>query len=114
MSSLILDSVVAISRLQKDLDNSSKESFVQNAALQDVKCQIQPATPEETAVANGVFGQTFLMFTSVSGIFPGDYITVSGTGEGYRVRGVENWAGIEGIPHYEITLLRLEEDEVLY
>lgn len=112
--SLILDSVIAISRLTKDADNTSKESYVANAALSSVKCQIQPATPEETAIAAGVFGQTYLMFTTQSGIFPGDMATVSTTNEVFRVKGVENWAGIEGIPHYEITLIRMLEEEVLY
>lgn len=114
MSSLILDSIVSLSRLAKDADNSSKESFVVNQALSSIKCQIQPATPEETAIAQGVFGQTYIMFTTTSGIFPTDVITVSGTGEVFRVKGVENWAGIEGIPHYEITLARMLEEEVLY
>lgn len=112
--SLILDAIIAISRLTRDADNASKESYVANAALQAVKCQIQPATPEETAVADGVFGQTHIMFTTQSGIFSGDRITVSGTGEIFRVKGVENWAQIEGAPHYEITLARMLEEEVIF
>lgn len=114
MSSLIVDSIIAISRLTRDSNNSRKEAYVPNLALSQVKCQIQPATPEETAVAEGVFGQTYIMFTTTSGIFSGDLITVSGTGEAFRVRGVENWAQIEGIPHYEATIVRMLEEEVIF
>ena len=110
---MILDHIVAVSRLTKDSDNASKESYQVNLALSAVKCQIQPAGPEETAISEGVFGQTYLAFTTTSGIFPGDYITVSGTGEQYRVKGVEDWSQIEGIPHFEITMLRFEEEEML-
>ena len=111
--SLLLDHIVAISRLQKDADNTSKEQFQPNLALQQIKCQIQPATSEQVAISNGVFGQTFVMFTTQSGIFTGDKVTVSGTGETMRVRGVEDWSQIEGAPHYEITMMRMEEEEVL-
>lgn len=111
--SLILDHVVSIKRLTKDTDNTNKESYQVNQALAAVKCQIQPATPEETAVSEGVFGQTYIAFTTVSGIYPGDMITVSGTAEQYRVKGVEDWSQIEGIPHYEMTLLKFEEEEML-
>lgn len=111
--SLIYDQIVAVSRLIKDADNTSKEQFQANMALQHVKCQIQPATPEQTAISNGVFGQTYTMFTTTSGIFAGDKITVSGTGEILRVRGVEDWSQISGIPHYEVTLVKLEDEEVL-
>lgn len=114
MNGIILDAIVAISRLTQDATNTKKESYAPNLALSAVKCQIQPATPEETAVAEGVFGQTYIMFTTYSGIFSGDKVTVSGTGEAFRVRGVENWAQIEGAPHYEVTLVRMLEEEVIF
>lgn len=110
MSSVITDQIVGISRFQKDANNSNKESYVPNLALQAVACQIQPASPTDTAIAAGIFGQTFLMFTTQSGIFPGDRVTISGTGQVMRVRGIEDWSFIEQDPHYEITLIRFEED----
>jgi len=111
--SVITDTIVAISRLKQDVGDADKEQYQPNAALQAVKCQIQPATPEETAIAEGIFGQTFTMYTTESGILPGDKVTVSGTGEVYRVRGRTDWSKPDLIPHYEITLVRFEEDEVI-
>lgn len=112
--SLLIDSIVSLSRLTKDPDNPGKESYAPNEALQRISCQLQPATPEETAIAEGVFGQTYMMFTTTSGIFSGDKISVNGSNDLFRVRGVENWNQIEGIPHYEITLVRLLEEGEIY
>ena len=109
--SIIVDSVAAIQRLTKDSDNVDKESYVINAALQAIKCNIQPASPEQTAIAEGVFGQTYIMFTTESGILVGDKVTVSGTAEVFRVKGKENWDA-DPLSHYEVTLVRWEEEEV--
>ena len=110
---MINDSIISIARLLKDPDNAYKESYVDNLALTRISCQIQPATAEETVLAQGVFGQTFIMFTTASGIYVGDKVTVSGTGEIFRVKGKEDWSQIQGIPHYEFTLAKMEEEEVL-
>ena len=109
---MIVEHIISISRLTKDLDNVDKESYQVNAALAHVKCQIQPASSEQTAISAGVFGQTYACYTTQSGIMTGDQATVSGTGEVYKVRGIEDWSQIEGIPHYEITLLKAEEEEI--
>jgi len=108
---MIFDSIIAISRLTKDIDNPDKESYQINAALQAVKCQLQPATATETAIAEGVFGQTYLCFTTESGIKVGDKVTVSGTSEILKVRGIEDWS-FDPLSHYEMTLVRFEEEEV--
>lgn len=108
--SVITDSVVAIQRLKDDTDDSDKEQYQTNEALQAVKCQIQPASPAATAVAEGIFGQTYMMFTSESGILEGDKVTVSGTGEIYRVKGIEDWS-MDPVPHFEITLLEFDEEK---
>lgn len=107
---MILDRLISIARLTKDSDNAQKESYVSNAALQAVRCQIQPASPEDTAIAEGVYGQTYLGFTSISGILSGDKVTVSGTGEVFRVKGVEDWSYPDLSPHFEFTLVRWEEE----
>jgi hypothetical protein len=109
---MILDQLISIKRLQKDANNSNKEQYIYNVALSEVKCQIQPSTAEETALADGVFGQSFTMYTVTSGILSGDHVTVSGTNETFRVKGVEDWSQIDLIPHYEIFLVRMEEEEV--
>jgi len=110
---MILDHAISVARLKKDSDNSKKESYSLIEGLQSVKCQLQPASPEETIVVNGIFGQTYIGFTTNSGVLVGDRITVSGTGEWLTVRGVEDWSYVQGIPHYELTLVRFEEDEIL-
>jgi hypothetical protein len=110
---MILDQIISIKRLQKDANNSNKEQYVDNVALSEVKCQIQPSTAEETALSDGVFGQSFTMYTATSGILTGDHITVSGTNETFRVKGIEDWSQIDLIPHFEIFLVRMEEDEVI-
>jgi hypothetical protein len=110
---MILDTVISIQRLTKDLIDADKEKYESNLALSSVKCQIQPASPEETAIASGVFAQTFICFTTESGIRPGDKVTVSGTSEVFRVRGIEDWSMPDVSPHYELTMVRFEEEEIV-
>lgn len=107
----MVDTVVSISRLTQDADNTDKESYVPNLALQSVKAGIQPASPEETAIADGVFAQTFTMYTTYSGVLVGDKVTTSGTGETYYVKGREQW-DMDPLPHFELMLVRLVEDKV--
>lgn len=111
--SLIVDAIVNIQRLTRDTDNADKEQYQDNAALQAVHCNIQPATASETAIAEGIFGQVYTMYTTESGILTGDRVTVSGTGQTYRVRGLEDWSQTDGIPHYELTLIKMEDEEVI-
>ena len=108
---MILEHTISIARLTKDLNNLNKESYQNNDALASVRCQIQPASPEQVALADGIFGQTYACFTTVSGILTGDKVTVSGTNEVYKVRGIEDWSLIEGIPHFEIVIVKAEEEE---
>jgi hypothetical protein len=108
--SLILDTIVSVERLTKDSDNSNKESYQPNLALQCVKCQLQPAGAEDTAIAQGVFGQTYIGFTLESGVLSGDHLTVSGTGKTYRVKGIQDWGLPDLSPHIEWTLVSMEED----
>lgn len=109
---LIQDRIVAISRLQVDADNANKEQYVVNEALSFIAVNIQPATAQDTAIAQGVYGQTYTMFTTESGILSGDKVTVSGTGQIFIVRGVEDWSYPDLAPHYEITLVEMEENEL--
>ena len=109
---MILDFIIAVQRLTKDINNANKESYVANAALQAVKCNIQPATAEETALAEGIFGQTFVCYTTESGVMVGDKVTVSGTSEIYRIKGKEDWS-MDPMPHYELTLVKMEEEEII-
>ena len=108
--SLILDTIVSVKRLTRDSDNSNKESYQPNLALQCVKCQLQPASAEDTAISGGVFGQTWIGFTTESGVLSGDHLTVSGTGKAYRVKGIQDWQLPDLSPHIEWTLVTMEEE----
>lgn len=108
---MFFDSVVSIERLKRDSDNSNKESYVANQALQTVKINIQPASAEESIMVDGVFVQTYTGFTTNSGLKVGDKITVSGTATKFRVKGISDWSLPDLIPHYEYILVRFEEED---
>lgn len=100
---MILDKNASVARLTADSDDSDKEAYVAVDGLGNVKINIQPADAELTAVADGVFGQTFQAFVSVSGIKIGDRITVSGSNIQYLVKGVRDWY-FAPLPHVELVL----------
>lgn len=101
----ILDKTVSIQRLTVVLSDSDKEQYQEVGNMHNVAMNIQPATPELTAVSEGVYGQTFQAFTAVSGIKIGDRVTVSGTSEKFIVKGINNWYNAV-LPHLEITLFK--------
>jgi hypothetical protein len=74
-----------------------------NAAV--IKVNIQPASPELTAISEGEVFKTYKAFTTASGVTEGMLLTVSGTGELYRVRGREAFGYRMG-KHYELTLVK--------
>lgn len=106
---MILDRIVSVKYLLPNASNTSKESYVSNLALLNVKMDIQPASDQTIALTGGVLGYSFTGYTTQSGIFEGNYLTVSGTGEIYIVRGVKNWSFPKIIPHYEYFLERVRE-----
>ena len=93
----------AVARLSPNADNSSKESYV--TLLPNIRINIQPASASITAVAEGVYGETFKAFVSVSGIQIGDRITVSGVGDKYIVKGTDDW-NYGPLPHTELVLFK--------
>lgn len=100
---MILNKIVAVARLTKNPLNASKESYQAVGNMQAIGMNIQPAEADLIAVSEGVYGQTFQAFTSVSGIQVGDQITVSGTADVFIVHGVKNqYYG--PIPHLELVL----------
>lgn len=108
---MFFDRVANIWRLQTDSDNTSKEAYVAYAPLQDVAINIQPSSPEDTVVAGGVFGQSYIAFTTYSGILEGDKVVVEQTGEVLMVKGKTNWMSPDGIPHIELLLTEFETSE---
>ncbi len=111
---MFFDKTVFVSRLALDSDNTNKESYVTHSGFQGnagktaaIKVNIQPATPELTALADGQVFKTYKCFTANSGIVETMRLTVSGTNEIYTVRGREVFDyGIE--KHYELVLEKNE------
>mgnify|MGYP001567642294 CR=1 FL=1 len=109
---MILDDVISIQRLTPDSTNANKESYQINAALSAVAVNLQPATAEDVAISEGVFGQTYIGFTTESGIKEGDFVTVSGSNQQLRVKGIEDWSK-DPIPHFELTLVSFAQEATI-
>lgn len=109
---MFLDKTVFVSALSKNNPSSDKETFVTFSgfwsggnATAAVKVNIQPASPELTAISEGEVFKTYKAFTSTSGVVEGMLLTVSGTTSVYRVRGREAFDYGQG-KHYELTLVK--------
>lgn len=100
---MYLDKIVSIQRLTPTGSDSDKENYQQVGNYHNVKMNIQPASAELTAVSDGVYGQTYQAFATVSGIKISDRVTVSGTGKVFIVKGINDhmWGPI---PHLELVL----------
>ena len=109
---MFFDRTAFVSTLQVNNPVSDQETFVtysgfrmfgvQSAAI---KVNIQPASPELTAMSEGDMFKTYKAFTTASGVIEGMTLTISGTSELYRVRGREAFAYGSG-QHYELTLAK--------
>ena len=72
-----------------------------------VQINIQPATPELTAIAEGEMFKTYRAFVTNSGVVETMRVTVSGTNTKYIVRGREVYDYGSG-QHIELTLAKDE------
>lgn len=109
---MFFDKVAFVSALRKDNPSSNKETFIAYSGFllgglptSAVKVNIQPASPELTAIADGEVFKTYKAFTATSGVTEGMTLTVSGTSNIYRVRGREAFDYRAG-KHYELTLIK--------
>lgn len=109
---MILDRTAFVSRLARNIPATDKETFVAHSGFMfggilssAVKINIQPASPELTAMANGDMFKTFKAFTMASGVIETMRLTVSGTSETFIVRGREGYTYGTG-QHYELTLVK--------
>lgn len=113
---MILDKICSVYHLTKDIDNQDKESFKLDLGLTDVAINVQPGAAEDTILSDGTFAQTWIGFTTQSGIRSGDKVLVSGYAPDIQrefiVRGIEDWRMLD-IPHYEITLIEFEDSEYI-
>lgn len=110
--SLFFDKTAFVSTLRKNSPTSDKETFTAYSGFgiggvvgSAIKINIQPASPELTAIADGEVFKTYKAFTSASGVTEGMILTVSGTSAIYRVRGREAFDYRAG-KHYELTLAK--------
>lgn len=103
---MFLDKVATVYRESPTASDNDKEAYA--TIYPSIRINIQPASAELVAVAEGVYGQTSLGFVSVSGIQIGDRVTVSGTGDSYIVRGINDWNYLP-IPHCEIVMFKADK-----
>ena len=109
--SLILDRVADIWRLSPDVNDNNKESYALYSPLSSISLNIQPGNSEDVVIAQGVFGQTYVGFTTASGILEGDKLVLQVTGEVLMVRGKSNWMSPSLSPHIELLLTEFETSE---
>lgn len=111
---MFFDKKASIQRLTKVVGNSNKGTFQAISGMQSLNINVQPANPDTTVLVGGVFGKTYNIFTTASGIKEGDKLTVSGTfidnasqNKTLNVTSVGNWYfGV--IPHFEIICTELK------
>jgi len=91
---MILNQIAFMSALSANNPVSDQETFVTYSGFQyggatsaAIQINIQPASPELTAMSEGEMFKTYKAFTSASGVTEGMLLTVSGTNNLYRVRG---------------------------
>lgn len=109
--SLLLDRVCDVWRLSLEVGNSQKEAYAQYAVLNNTAINIQPGNSEDVILAGGTFGQTYIGFTTASGILEGDKLVMQQTGEVLMVRGKSNWQSPDLAPHTELLLVEFETAE---
>ncbi len=108
---LILDRSADVYRLTLDSGSTTKESYVAYAPLANVSLNIQPAQAEDVLMADGVFGHTWIGFTTYSGILPADKLVIQVTGEVLLVKGKQNWQSPALAPYTELLLTEFETTE---
>lgn len=108
---MILDRVCNIFRLSVDVDNTNKESYSSYVPLQNCACQIQPGQAEDVLLADGTYSQTYVCFTTYSGILEGDKLIDQVTNETFIVKGKKNWMSPDLIRHTELLLTQPETTE---
>lgn len=109
---MLLDKTALVKTLQVNNPLTDQEVFVTHSGFlyngvtsAAIRINIQPASPELTAISDGEVFKTYRAFTTASGVIEGMLLTVSGTGELYRVRGREAFNYGMG-RHYELTLIK--------
>ncbi len=112
---MYFDKHATIKRESATQADSNKEDYGSQAGLQSIAINIQPANAETVALTGGVFGKTYTVYTTHSGIKDGDRLTVSGIfidgvsiNKELDVKAVGNW-NFPPLPHFEITCVEIIE-----
>jgi hypothetical protein len=101
---MLLDRKAFVSALAVNNPVTDQETFLTISGMV-ANINIQPASPELTILADGETFKTYKAFTTNSGVLEGMLLTVSGTGEVYRVRGREIYNYGAG-QHIELVLIK--------
>lgn len=111
---LYLDKTASIQRLTTQAGNVNKGEFTAVSGMEAIDVNVQPSNPETVALVNGIYGKTYDVFTTASGIKEGDKLTVSGTfvdnltqNKALRVSSVANWY-FGPLPHFELVCTDLK------
>lgn len=101
-ASILTDKYVSVEHLVKD-SGANTEGYVADLGLAAVPVNIQPSSKEVIALNGGMFGKSYTIFTTASGILETDRLTVvSGTySTQYLVKGHEDY-GYFDASHYEL------------
>jgi hypothetical protein len=93
LANLFTNQYVSVEHLTLDTANTNTEGFSADVGLAAVLINIQPSSPEMTALNNGAYGKGYTAFTTNSGILETDRLTlVSGTANTkYIVKGKQNY-----------------------
>lgn len=108
MSYVFTDINVTVEHLSPDSSNANQEGFVNDISLNGLAVNIQPTSPEVSALYGGAYGKVFTMYTTTSGILETDRVTVSGTNDQFIVKGKQFFGygvGIHGEYILEKTLV---------
>lgn len=98
---MLFERYISIARMSPTQASNDKEAYAVIAT--GIPFNLQPASAALTAMADGVYGQTYQGFTTYSGFAIGDQVSISGTTRKLIVKSLSDW-NYQPIPHYELIL----------
>lgn len=111
---MFFDKTGSIERFSELVSDTNKEDFQVVTGLEAIPINVQPANPETTILVEGVFGKTYNVYTTVSGMKDGDRLTVSGLftdgkslNKKLTIKNIGNWS-FGPLPHFEIVCVEIE------
>lgn len=101
--------ILKVEALVQDVDNSDKESYQVDISQLAVPADVQPANGEDTVLAEGVYGKTYNIFTTISGIIVGNRVTVMNTTMSGLIMNIVGRKDYNSgfVPHYELLAVEV-------